>query len=95
MRKLTSRHNPHSSLADGKRVHLALHALAAHLHHDFAFVHEEAHLHLATILRALEAFRRKLHHAASEEWHRHDFGVFELRASNVAGYDRGRRESQV
>jgi len=87
LQKRTSRNNPNATLADGELIHLTavvgravvlLLLLHAHLDHDFPLVHEEAHLHLAAVLGAFEARRRKLDDPRAEEGQGDDLRVPEL-----------------
>lgn len=50
-------------------------------------MHEEDHLHLPRILRALETLRRDLDDAAAEEGQSHDLRVLERGARDFAGKD--------
>lgn len=93
-RTLTSGYNPNSTPRDGERVRLPIRC-GSHLDHDLALVHEEAHLHLAAILRTLEAFWRQFDDARAEEGQGHDFGVLEFRPCHVAGDDAGLGEGEV
>ena len=64
--ELTSRHNPYTTLRDSELVRLPR-ARGANFDHDLALVHEEAHLHLAAVLRALVALWRQFDDAGAEE----------------------------
>lgn len=90
MGRLTSGYHPTSTLAQRERVDLQ--ASRADFDHDFAFVDEERHLHLAAVLGAFVAFWRQLHDPGAKEWNRHDLGVLELGACHIArDYRRGRK----
>lgn len=93
-RDLTSGHNPHPTPRNGERIRLPIRR-RADFDHDLALVHEEAHLHLAAVLRALETLRRQFDDAGAEEGEGHDFGVLEFRPGYVAGDDAGLGECQI
>ena len=96
--KHTSWNDPHTTFGDGELVRLGLAARYAtailldcrrpNRHQNLAFVHKEHHLHLARVLRALEALWWQLDDTGAEEREGHDLGVLEGRSSNIPGYDR-------
>lgn len=58
MQELTSGDNPYTTLRDCELRCLCF-SCRVDLDHDFALVHEEAHLHLPAVLRSLFASRRQ------------------------------------
>jgi hypothetical protein len=94
----TSWDHPHTTFGDRELVHLAFAASTctsillprrrADRHQNLALVHEEDHLHLARVLRPLEAVWWQLDNSGAEEGKRHYFSILESRLSHVAGHDR-------
>lgn len=91
--KLTSRHDPNTTLAERKLVDL--HACSANLDHNLARVDKKHHLHLATVLGAFKALRRQLYDASAEERYSHDLGILEIASGHVTGDDRCSGKSKI